>query len=352
MNTIITEPDNTPEENRAMDDVEIMLDEALARAGAVAWGVARSMPVAEREMQGWRRWIAEGRNAGMEYMERHEWLRMDPEGLLPGCGSVVSVAFNYTPAQGRDMRLPRVASFAYGMDYHDVLRKRLSEAVEGLRSVSGGEWRICIDSAPVFERYWAQKCGVGTRADNGLIYVRPYGTRILLAEILTTLELSPYSRTFAPGNAGQDAPPCQQEATDRDRAPEACIHCGACRRVCPAGALQEDSTVDARRCLSYLTVEHRDAWDAAGEEAMRTPAGRRTLFGCDLCQDVCPLNRLAIPTRLAEFSPIPIIASGALTRTEALGMSREDFSKAFRGSPVKRAKLAGLRRNAGNLDPT
>ncbi len=203
----------------------------------------------------------------------------------------------------------------------------------------GGDYPLCVDSAPVLERYWAQKCGVGIRTRNGLIAVPGVGSRVFLAEIITSLELPPYSP--------QAASKCVIVDIDGSVA-YPCTDCRLCQAACPAGALQEDGTVDARRCLSYLTIEHRGDWDTTGQRAMNTPAGRRSLFGCELCLRACPLNRHKNPPEyLPAFEPRKEIMD--ISPADVLKMTQEDFSHTFRQSPVKRAKLPGLQRNARNM---
>ncbi len=315
----------------------------LSRAGAVACGCAMLHGVPLRDMQALGLWLDSGHNAGMTYMANHKDIRQNPVMLLDGARSIMAMAFNYNPATLRGADMPQIARFAYGSDYHDVLRRRLSDAVDVMTETLGGEYRICIDSAPILERYWAEECGIGRRADNGLIAVPGYGTFVLLAEILTTLPIE----SITSFDAG-----CESETADRKGradAPRECVHCGACRRACPAGALQPGGRVDARRCLSYLTIEHKGDWDDTGRSAMQTPAGRNTLFGCDICQRVCRLNRQTPASEIAEFQPIDHITS--LTGTEAAALSQDEFSRIFKGSPIKRCKLAGLRRNAVNTLP-
>ncbi|MDE6273233.1 MAG: tRNA epoxyqueuosine(34) reductase QueG [Muribaculaceae bacterium] len=315
----------------------ILLDTST---GACAYGITRIGEIPREIMEAYRSWLDAGFAAGMDYMANHLQIRHNPELLLPGSKTVISLAFPYSPRQWREISLPAIASYAYGRDYHDAIRKRLAEAVERLKRLFEGEYRICIDSAPVFERYWAEKCGIGRRADNGLISVRGYGTRIFLAEILSTAELPEDSVTLMPG----------ADCISKNNI-QSCIHCGKCRRACPAGALKEDSSVDARVCLSYLTIEHRGDWDAIGAEAMSTPAGRLTLFGCDICQNVCPmnspLNNFVPPTEIGEFSPSHTLLT--MNAEEAKKMTQSEFSKVFKGSAIKRTKLAGFLRNADNL---
>ena len=293
-------------------------------------------------------WLDKGWLAGMEYMRRHLDLRLNPSLLLEGARSVICVAFNYTPAELRAPELPQIASYAYGLDYHDVIRQRLQKAVRELENAYGGHYRICIDSAPTLDRMWAEKSGLGYRCDNGLITVGEFGTRVFLAEIITTLPPEVITDKDAPDEKPRISYGRKiGESIDRELIAGGCTHCGACRKACPTKALANDGTVDARRCMSYLTIEHKGEWDGEGREAMDTAWGRRTLFGCDLCQIVCPLNTNSPATDISEFQPIPGIMT--MTAAEAAAMTQEEFSRIFKGSPIKRSKLAGLKRNADNI---
>lgn len=332
-------------------------------SGARAVGFASVGETPPEVMAAYARWLSEGNAAGMGYLHNHIPIRRDPRLLLEDTRTVISLAFPYYSSQKRENSLPQLASYALGADYHDALRSRLQSVVEALKEAYGGEYRICIDSAPIFERMWAERCGIGTRCDNGLISVPGFGTRVFLAEILSTVDFSVEGGFLLDGHSTSDISSDQDsDAKAEDRVEHvpitremlddwSCTHCGACRRACPAGALQTDSTVDARRCLSYLTIEHRGEWDEEGRAAMSTAAGRRTLYGCDLCQNACPLNRRAETERpdaaLPEFRPSPELLT--LTAEAARALTQTDFSQLFRGSPVKRAKLAGLLRNATNI---
>lgn len=313
----------------------------LQDAGACAVGMTPLSIVPDSEMAAFDRWLDEGCNARMDYMRNHRHIRRDPSLLLEGSRSIISMAFSYPGSHSV------IASYALGVDYHDAIREALTPAIAIFKERYGGEYRICVDSAPVLERYWAQKCGVGRRTRNGLIAVPGVGSRVFLAEIVTTLDL--------PSHSPQDALKCVSEGKYM---PDAFCNddCRLCRTSCPAGALREDGTVDARRCLSYLTIEHRGEWDATGQMAMHTPAGKRTLFGCELCLRACPLNRLNNNEEnngqnsgkyLSAFEPRKEIM--AVTPAEVLTMTQEDFSRTFRQSPIKRAKLPGLQRNARNM---
>lgn len=321
---------------QGINSAEVFVN-ALTDAGAIAVGFAEAAMTDSRDLQRLSRWLTDGHAADMDYMHNHLDLRADPRAMLDGAKTVVCAAFPYNPRVFRKNSLSHISAYAYGSDYHDVIRKRVRKALKSLKEHLGGEYRICIDSAPVLERYWAQKSGLGERCDNGLICVPGYGTRVFLCEILTTLDITPANNESDMAETTASAIPSQH----------ICLHCGACRNSCPARALQIDGTVDARRCLSYLTIEHRGDWDEIGLQAMNTPAGRKTLYGCDICQNVCPLNRNVPPSHIEEFSPSEILLS--IDAKDVADISAEDFAKLFKNSPIKRTGAAGISRNARNI---
>lgn len=285
-----------------------------ARAGAVAFGIAACSPVSPLERRRYLDWLGRGDNAAMDYMARNIDLRFDPDGLLPGCRSIISFAFSYYHPDAPGTSDAIFARYALGDDYHDVLRARLNPVAEWIRETCDAETRICVDTAPLLERYWAERAGVGFRGLNGLLIVPGAGSWVLLAQILTTATLP------------ADSPSRRS--------------CGACRRcieACPGQALRSDATVDARRCRSYLTIESRDPELPAGVKL-----GRR-IYGCDICQEVCPWNQGVTPTLIPEFTPRPAILQ--LTRADIAAMTQDQFSLIFRRSAIKRAKLTGLHRN-------
>lgn len=301
------------------------LREVFRNCGACAVGFAAAGEVSPEWMERLDNFLLKGNNAGMDYMANHRDLRRDPRLLLDGCRSVISLAFSFNQPVNRGAGSGIIASYAYGRDYHKELRSRLRPAARRELEARGAAWRICIDSAPVFERFWAVRSGIGFRADNGMIIVPGHGSRVFLAEILTTLPIEP------------DTP-----AADMD-----CGHCGACRRACPGGALLPDGTVDGRRCLSYLTIEHRGDWSAPEAlEAMDTPCGRNTIFGCDVCLSVCPHNRDIPFSQIPAFLPSEAMMN--LTRERILNISEEEFLRDFAGTPLMRAGLEGLRRNVAH----
>ena len=316
--------------------------ERMRESGAVAVGFAEAGPVADGVVERYLKWISEGRHAGMGYMERYLEIRRDPRMLLEGARTVCSLAFSYHPAEERDTRLPHISRYAYGEDYHHVLKRKLTPIVEEIDRIYGSVSRICVDSAPIFERWWGWKAGIGIIGDNGALITDGYGSEVFLAEVVTTLRIEP------------DSP---QEGD--------CGHCGACRRNCPGGALGmsgnglgkntdpdsktttggEDMTIDCRRCLSYLTIEHKGEWEGESREVMEKEEGRTTLFGCDVCVAGCPHNRGIPATEIEEFGMSGFVREADAARMAA--MTGGDFRRVLRGSAIFRARLAGLRRNLG-----
>lgn len=288
-------------------------------SGACAAGFAAVNPLPALENERLAGWIESGRNATMDYMARYADIRSDARLLLEGARTVLSVAFSFRQPEGR--RHPLISDYALGDDYHDAIRRRL-EPVSAAMEAFEGTTRICVDTAPVRERYWAVKAGIGFIGLSNLLIVPGVGPKVFLAEIFWTAD------------AGVE---------DAGVAPE--ISCGECRRcvrACPGKALDGKGGLDARRCLSYLTIEHR------GDFEHVPGLGGRKIFGCDVCQDACPHGRetcgvdmLALP----EFRMRPELAD-LRTPEDVAGLTQERFSAIFRRSAVKRTKLAGLQRNA------
>ena len=283
-----------------------------AKIGFDACGITTATPVDSNAVEMRRQWIAAGMHAGMEYLTRYDDLRCDPGFLMPRCKSVIMLAASYHSDISSDI----IARYALGDDYHDVLRKKAQPIVSFLQENNYAA-RICIDTAPLAERYWAVKAGIGFIGLNSMLIIPGIGSRVFLASILTDLQLNP------------DTPVTMS-----------CIGCGRCISECPGHAIMPDKTVDARRCLSYITIEHR------GDFSPETDLHGR-LYGCDRCQDVCPHNTDCAPFKFDEFSPRPDVVG--LTVEEAAVMTQQQFSTIFKGSAIKRAKLAGLTRNARRL---
>jgi epoxyqueuosine reductase len=291
--------------------------ESARGAGFAMAGFARLRHLAERE-EFYRRWLAEGRGATMTYLAREPERRFDPRRLDPRLRSVVSLAYPYaapgTAPPAIDWRAElrgRIAAYALGPDYHDhVLTAAHAVAATVTGACPGAATRAYVDTGPVFERDWAAECGLGWFGKNTMLLSREHGSYFFLAEIFTDLEL--------------DAP----ESAYRD-------HCGTCSRcldLCPTGALAEGYRMEPRRCISYLTIEHRGA--IAPELRAKLA---NWIFGCDICQAVCPWNGDA---------PAGSAGDLWLDLTALLELDQAAFSRRFSKSAIKRARRGGLLRNA------
>ncbi len=285
--------------------------------GIGAIGVTDALPVDAEASVAYRQWLSRGDNADMAYAQRYLDVRDDPRQLLCDARSIIVCAFPY--AHSCDPATARlIASYAHGDDYHEVVRQRLQLIVDALSSRYGGQYRIVVDTAPLRERYFAQRAGLGIIGRNGLLIVDSLGSRCFIGSIITTLDIP--ADTPAKGS---------------------CLGCGRCIAACPGHAISPATgCVDARRCLSYLTIEHRGDFppdlDLHGH-----------LYGCDICQDVCPHNASLPQTPIQQFNLRPALAN--LTPQAVLQMTQADFSAIFSHSAIKRAKLAGLQRNARQL---
>ena len=263
-------------------------------------------------------WLSKGFQGSMHYMENHFDLRVDPGKLVPGARSVITLLLNYFPAEQQNDKAPQVSKYAYGQDYHDVIRPKLNAFLLELKEKFGEiQGRGFVDSAPVLERSWAQKAGLGWVGKNGNLINKQAGSFFFIATLITDLELE-YDAPFA-----------------KD-------YCGTCTRcidVCPTGAILPGKVIDGSKCISYFTIELKDALIP---EAMKGKFDN-WMFGCDACQDVCPWNRFAKPQQQEAFTPVPEILHFSSNDWEEL--TEENFKKIFRDSPLKRAKYAGIRRN-------
>lgn len=281
-------------------------------------GFARIEPVAKESIDNFRQWIACRRNGDMAYLERYEEIREDPALLLADARTMIVVTLNYYPHRLQSPNHPQFAYYAYGNDYHDVMRRRLLSLGDYIRQKYGGNCRPCVDTAPICERYWAVKAGLGFIGKNSQLIIPGKGSYFFLGEIITTVDFYPDQ-------------PCTLSCGD----------CNECVKACPGAAIRGNCQIDARKCLSYLTIEHRGVFPS------ETHLGNH-VYGCDECQKACPLNKFAQPTEIAEFAPSEKFLN--LDRNAILTMTPERFSDIFRHSAVKRTKLEGLRRNAAHLD--
>jgi len=291
--------------------------------GFDACGVARVDPEIDPD-DIFGAWLAAGYHADMTWLERTKAMRQNPRLHLPGAESVVVVAHNYYTRgeTGKDEpsqtgQSAKVARYAWGRDYHRVMPKRLHRLGRFLQAERpGSEYVISVDAGPFLERAWAARAGIGWIGKNSLVLRRDLGSWFFLGLVLTTVELVPDAAL-----------------------PEACGSCRACIDACPTGAIVSEKIVDSRRCISYHTIEN----SADIPRTIQTAMGP-WIFGCDICQEVCPWNRFARET--AETDYTPRIPGGKLDPIELLRLSEDEFDRRFSGSPLRRAKYRGMRRNA------
>lgn len=303
--------------NSASEHAAALIKAEAARLGFMDCRVAKAQRLDEdaRKLEAW---LSKGFHGTMHYMERHFDLRIDPAKLVPGARSVITLLMNYFPQEEQQPAAPLISKYAWGLDYHDVIRPKLNALLHYIRGHIGAvEGRGFVDSAPVLERSWAARSGLGWIGKNANLLSKTHGSFFFIATLITDLELAP------------DTP----MQTD---------HCGTCTRcidACPTGAIVAPGEVDARRCISYLTIELKEALMPSG----LAHRADNWAFGCDVCQDVCPWNRFAKPHTEPAFRPVPEVLN--LSSSEWLELSEEAFRQVLKGSPIKRAKWAGMRRN-------
>jgi epoxyqueuosine reductase len=287
------------------------------RLGFEACGIAQAAPLDE-DARRLEAWLAKGYHGKMQYMENHFELRTDPCKLVPGARSVVTLLMNYFPGARQSDEAPRIAKYAWGKDYHEVIREKLNQLLAYIRAHIGEvNGRGFVDSAPVLERSWAVRSGLGWIGKNGNLLNKDHGSFFFLATLITDLELTP-------------DPPFETD------------HCGTCTRcldACPTDALVSPTVVDGSRCISYLTIELKD--ELIPSEFHDKMEG--WMFGCDICQDVCPWNRFAQPHTEPAFTPLPGVLD--LSRQQWEALDEETFRALFRHSPLKRSKWKGIKRN-------
>jgi epoxyqueuosine reductase len=269
-------------------------------------------------------WLNKSYNGNMQYMENNFELRIDPSKLVPGAKSVITLLINYFPAAKQNTDAPKISKYAYGEDYHEVIRNKLNlflrSVKENIGEVNG---RGFVDSAPVLERSWAQKSGLGWVGKNGNLINKQSGSFFFIATLITDMELE-YDDAFAKDYCGT---------------------CTKCIDNCPTEAILPDKVIDGSKCISYFTIELKDALIPG------TMKGKfdNWMFGCDVCQDVCPWNRFSKPSNEISFTPVPEILNFTKKNWEEL--TEESFKIIFKNSPLKRSKFEGIKRNLKFLEP-
>jgi len=297
----------------------IIKKEAI-RLGFLSCGISKA-GFLEEEAPRLEEWLNKNRNGKMSYMENHFDKRLDPTKLVDGSKSVISLLLNYYPDKVQNPESYKISKYAYGKDYHFVIKDKLKSLLQFIQSEIGEvAGRAFVDSAPVLDKAWAAKSGLGWIGKNSNLLSKKAGSFFFIAELIVDLELE------------EDTP-----VTDH------CGTCTACIDACPTNAIVEPYKVDGSKCISYFTIELKDELPNSFKNTFED-----WMFGCDICQDVCPWNRFSKPHNEPLFDPHPDLLK--FDKKDWQEITRETFNEIFRKSAVKRAKFEGLKRNIKFLD--
>lgn len=287
-----------------------------ARLGFSYCGIARAEKLNE-DARRLEQWLNKNHQGSMQYMENHFDKRIDPTLLVPGAQSVITLLKNYYPETKQQNNSPKIARYAWGKDYHEVIRAQLKELLfEMNQEIGTVNGRGFVDSAPVLERAWAVKSGLGWVGKNGNLISKQNGSYFFIATLIVDIPLQ-YDDPFAKDYCGT---------------------CTQCINACPTNAILPNKEINGSQCISYYTIELKEA--LSQETNVKT---ENWLFGCDICQEVCPWNRFSKPHSEPAFEPIPAILN--LSSQEWEEMSEEVFKQLFKESPLKRARYSGIRKN-------
>lgn len=286
-------------------------------------GIAKAQRL-DNDARRLEQWLHKGMHGDMRYMENHFDMRIDPTKLVPGAKSVITLLFNYYPAVEQHPKTTyKISRYAYGKDYHDVIRPKLKTLLAQLQAQVGQiEGRGFVDSAPVLERSWALRSGLGWIGKNGNLITKKNGSYFFIATLITDLEL----------------------LADEPMPKDFCGSCTKCIDACPTDAIKPNKVVDGSKCISYFTIELKDLLIP---ESYKGKFDNR-MFGCDICQEVCPWNRFSSPHQHDELKPNTEILS--FSDNEWLTLTEERFNRIFKESAMKRSKYKGIMRNIRFLD--
>ena len=303
-----------------LEIVSQLIKQESKRLGFESCGIAKAEFLKD-EASKLEQWLKNGYQGEMNYMENYFDKRLDPRLLVDGAKSVISLSFNYFPEEIQKKDTYKIAKYAFGEDYHFVLKAKLKELLffiqEKVGTING---RVFVDSAPVLERVWAEKAGLGWRGKNSLLLQKSSGSFYFLTEIIIDLELD-YDEQFITN------------------------HCGTCRKcidACPTQAILSNNTVNGSKCISYFTIELKNEIPSSFKNKFED-----WMFGCDICQDVCPWNRFSKPTIEQKFKPDYKLLE--MNKRDWEEITQEVFQQLFKKSAVKRAKYTGLLRNINFL---
>jgi epoxyqueuosine reductase len=297
-----------------------LIKEEAKRLGFLSCGISKA-EFLEEEAPRLERWLHSNMHGEMQYMENHFDKRLDPRKLVDDAKSVISLLLNYYPSEKQDEGTYKISKYAYGQDYHHVIKSKLRQLHEFISDKIGDvHGRAFVDSAPVLDKAWAAKSGLGWMGKHSNLLTQQVGSFYFIAELIVDLELE-----------------YDHAVTDH------CGSCTACIDACPTQAIVQPYVVDGSRCISYLTIELKNEIPSSFQGKMDD-----WIFGCDVCQDVCPWNRFSKAHREPLFNPEPELLS--MTKKEWEEITEDVFKKVFKGSAVKRTKFSGLKRNIRFLE--
>ncbi len=292
-----------------------------AELGFAHCGIAKA-DFLEDEAPKLEEWLKRNYQGEMQYMENHFDMRLDPRILVPDAKSVISLTYNYYTEKKQNDESPKISKYAFGEDYHHVVKEKLKILLQKIQNEIGEiNGRGFVDSAPVLERAWATKSGIGWIGKHSLLINKHQGSFFFLAELILDVELD-YDKPFATDHCGT---------------------CTACIDACPTNAIVENKVVDGSKCISYFTIELKDSIPTAQKEKFEN-----WMFGCDICQEVCPWNRFSITHNEPKFEPKQKLLS--MNHKEWKEITADLFNELFQKSAVKRSKYEGLKRNILFLD--
>ncbi|MEO7658948.1 MAG: tRNA epoxyqueuosine(34) reductase QueG [Pyrinomonadaceae bacterium] len=310
-------------DNQHMSSFSAKIKQKAVEIGFQKIGIVPAAPLVE-EGSRLRTWLERGFHGQMAWLEREPEKRSDPRFLFPPAKSVIVVALNYFTGHHheKNAEMGKISRYAWGDDYHDVVREKLTELLSWIKSENAdADGKICVDTAPMMDKAWAVRAGLGWIGKHSNLITTDVGSWFFIGEILLNLELD-YGEAIVDDHCGT---------------------CTACIDACPTGAIVEPYVVDSRKCISYATIELRD--EKLPSDVEDNLEG--WFYGCDICQDVCPWNRFETQTAESRFEPRN--SETSLQLDEVLGMTPESYAERFRRTAIKRAKLPGLKRNAEAL---
>lgn len=299
------------------DRISSLIKASAKNLGFDACGIAMAGPLL-KESHIFRKWLKDGNHAGMSYMSRNVDKRLNPVLLNEWACSVIMVLYNYYPTDSTLSEAQhKISKYAYGKDYHEIIKKKLRGLVDVIEDEIGEVMaRVFVDSAPVLEKAWAVKCGLGWSGKNSCLINKEMGSFFFIGTIITNLEL----------------------AYDKEELGEYCGSCTRCIDACPNGAIISPGIIDSRKCISYLTIEHKGDLPEEYRDKLND-----WIFGCDICQDVCPWNRFSKPHTEPAFNPLPQLSR--MSKPDWEELDEKTFNELFEGTAVERTGYAGVKRN-------